>query len=98
MSLMTSTRVRLRDLGVNPLQGSAALDSRMETVYGIYPWVGGLVMGNFMGRRFWVGCRCFFWEGRVGEEKESGHVRRVGFRWTTHVVKQTNFFLLYIIY
>ncbi len=29
------------------------------TVYGIYPWVNVLVMGNLMGRRFWVGCGWF---------------------------------------
>jgi hypothetical protein len=46
---MVSTRVRLRVLGVNPFQGSAALDSRMGTVYEIYPWVT-LVMGNLIGR------------------------------------------------
>jgi hypothetical protein len=46
--LMSSTRVRLRFLGVNPLQGSSALDSQMGTAYGIYPWVA-LVMGNLMG-------------------------------------------------
>jgi hypothetical protein len=33
-------------------QGSTALDSWMGTDYGIYPWVGKLVMGNLVGRRF----------------------------------------------
>jgi hypothetical protein len=73
---MTSTRVHLRDLGVNPFAGSAALDSRMGTDYGIYSWVSALVMGILMGRRFWVGCGLFFWTGRGGEEKASGHVQQ----------------------
>jgi hypothetical protein len=52
---MTSTRVRLIVLGVNPFQMSDALNSRMGTTYGDYPWVSALVMGNLMGRRFgWV--------------------------------------------
>jgi hypothetical protein len=52
---MVSTRVHLLVLGVNPSQESVALDLRMGTAYGIYPWVGALVMGNLMGSRFgWV--------------------------------------------
>jgi hypothetical protein len=37
-------------------------------VYGIYPWVSTLVMGNLTGRRFWVERGCFFLGG-VGAEK-----------------------------
>ncbi len=69
----------MRVLGVNPLQGSGALYSRMGTVYGIYPWVGALVMGNLMGRFFWVGCGWFFWVGRGGEEKGSVFTGRRAF-------------------
>jgi hypothetical protein len=46
---------------------------QMGNVQGIYPWVGTLVMGNLMGRRFWVGRGCFFLGGTGGEEKASGH-------------------------
>jgi hypothetical protein len=49
---MVSTRVSLLVLGVNPLQRSDELDSRMGTAYGIYLWVSTLVMGNLMGSRF----------------------------------------------
>jgi hypothetical protein len=41
-------------------RGPLYLDSRMGTAQGIYPWVSTLVMGNLMGRRFWVGRGCFF--------------------------------------
>ena len=41
-------------------QGSVALGFQMGTAQGIYPWVITLVMGNLMGRRFWVGSACFF--------------------------------------
>jgi hypothetical protein len=34
------------------------LGSRMGTAHGIYPWVSALVMGNLMGRHFWVVCGC----------------------------------------
>ena len=40
------------------MQGSTELDSRMGTVYGIYPWVNSLVMGILMGvvlGRLWMG-------------------------------------------
>ncbi len=66
MFLMESTRFCFRVLGVNRLQGSVALDSRMGTVYGIYPWVDTLVVGNLMGMHFWVGCGCFFLFGAGG--------------------------------
>jgi hypothetical protein len=50
---MVSTHVHFLVLGVNPLQRTDTLDSRMGTVYGIYPWVGVLMIpGNLMGRRF----------------------------------------------
>ena len=41
----------------------------MGTDQGIYPCVGTLVMGNLMGRRFWVGRGCFFLEGRGVKRK-----------------------------
>ena len=44
-------------------RGPLRLDSRMGTDQGIYPWVSTLVMGNLMGRRFWVGRGCFFLGG-----------------------------------
>ncbi len=44
----------------------------MGTDQGIYPWVGTLVMGNLMGRRFWVGRGCFFLGGRGGKRKSQG--------------------------
>ncbi len=50
--LMTSTHGRFLVLGVDTLQGSDALNSWMETVYGIYPWVISLVMGNLLGDVF----------------------------------------------
>jgi hypothetical protein len=37
--------------------------------YGIYPWVSTLVMGDLMGRHFWVGCWFFSWWGGGGEEE-----------------------------
>jgi len=71
--LMASTRVRLLVLDVNPFQRSDALNSRMGTTYGVYPWVRVLVMGNLMLRRFgWV-VDGFFLGGRGGEEKASWH-------------------------
>jgi hypothetical protein len=36
------------------MQGSSVLGFQMGTDQGIYPWVDTLVMGNLMGRRFWV--------------------------------------------
>jgi hypothetical protein len=33
-------------------RGPLLLDLWMGTVYGIYPWVNALVMGNLMDRRF----------------------------------------------
>ncbi len=72
---MTSSHVCLRVLGVNPFQGLGELDWRMGDAYGIYPWVGALVMGNLVGRRFWVGCGCFFLDWTGGEEAVLGHVQ-----------------------
>jgi hypothetical protein len=40
---------------------------------GIYPWVSTLVMGNLMGRRFWVGRGFFF----LGGGKRNSRVRNV---------------------
>jgi hypothetical protein len=51
-------------------RGPLDLDSRMGTDQGIYPWVSTLVMGNLMGRRFWVGRGCFFSGGIGGGEAE----------------------------
>jgi hypothetical protein len=48
----------------------------MRTAQGIYPWVIALVMGNLMGRRFWVGRGYWtdiFLGGVGGEEKVPGH-------------------------
>ncbi len=44
--------------------------------YGIYPWGSSLVMGNMMGRRFWVGRGCFF-SGRGGGGKRDSRARAV---------------------
>ena len=44
--------------------------------YGIYPWGSALVMGNMMGRRFWVGRGCFF-SGRGGGGKRDSRARTV---------------------
>ena len=57
-------------------RGPLRLDSRMGTVQGIYPWVSTLVMGNLMGRRFWVGRGCFFLGG-AGEGKRNSRARAV---------------------
>ncbi len=46
------------------LQGSTELDSCMGTVYGIYPWVSTLVMGNLMWTLFWVVCGWLFLGGQ----------------------------------
>jgi hypothetical protein len=62
--LMVSTRVHLRVLGVNPLKGSTALDSRMGTAYGIYPWVA--LMGKFDGETFLGRLWMFFLGGSGG--------------------------------
>ena len=70
----------------------------MGTTYGIYPWVA-LVMGNLMGRRFWVGCGWFFFGvGPGGKEEAPGYVSSVGFRWTTSAFEQPHFLccILYI--
>jgi hypothetical protein len=64
--------------------------------YGIYVWISTLVMGNLMGRRFWVGCGFFSWGGGRGEEETPGHVLLSRFRRTTRVSKQS--FLCYILY
>jgi hypothetical protein len=45
---------------------------RWGLAYGIYPWVSTLVMGNLMGKRFWVGRGCFFLGGGGGEEELQG--------------------------
>ncbi len=68
----------------------------MGTAQGIYPWVGTLVMGNLMGRRFWVGRECFFLGGRGGKRKHQGTVSRVG-RWTTRAFKQPHFLIYYML-
>ncbi len=69
----------------------------MGTDYGIYPWVGTLVMGNLMERRFWVGCGWFFLGG-PGRGRGNSRTRPAWsfFRWTTRVPKQL--FMLHIIY
>jgi hypothetical protein len=46
----------------------------MGTDQGIYPWVSTLVMGNLMGRRFWVGRGCFC---LGGQGRGRGSVRTV---------------------
>ncbi len=40
--------------------------------YGIYPGGSALVMGDLMGRRFWVGCWFFSWGVGGGEEELQG--------------------------
>jgi hypothetical protein len=42
-----------------------------STDQGIYPWVSALVMGNLMGRRFWVGRGCFFLGGEGKGKRNS---------------------------
>jgi len=68
-----------------------------KTVYGIYPWVIALAMGNLIVRRFWVGCGWFFFGGE-GKGKRKLRVRSrpawLFFCWTTRVSKQP--FLCYI--
>jgi hypothetical protein len=93
--LTVLTRGRLFVPGTNPLRGphSSFVDGGVQ---GICPWGSALVMRKSDGRAFWVGCGWFFWAGRGGEEKASGHVSRVGFRWTTHTIKHPQFF--YVIY
>ncbi len=96
--LTSLTRGRLFVLDTNPLRG---------------PWnwfvdgdcSGDLSLGQcigdeevLMGRRFWVGCGWFFLGGRGGKRQRQVTFRRVSFRWTTRVVKQSYFFMLYIIY
>jgi hypothetical protein len=69
-----------------------------ELVYGIYPWVSTLVMGNLMGRRFWVGRGCFFLGG-TGEGKRNSRVqlpRR--FRRTTRVPNSPVYVIYYILH
>ncbi len=68
----------------------------MGNTQGIYPWVGTLVMGNLMGRRFWVGRGCFFLGGRGGKRKRQGTVNRIG-RWTTLAFKQPHFVIYYML-
>ena len=61
-------RGQFRDLGVNSCPGVTTLGFQMGTAQGIYPWVITLVMGNLMGRRFWVGRGCFSWGDGEGRE------------------------------
>ena len=68
---MDPARVRLRVLGGSPLHGSDALGF----ADGDCPWnlsLGVLVMGNLMGRHFWVDCGCFFLGTGGGEEELQG--------------------------
>jgi hypothetical protein len=92
-----STPGHFRVLGVNPCAGVPLhLDSRMETDQGIYPWVSTLVMGNLMGRRFWVGRGCFFLGGRGRGNGTPGSVLLRRFHRTTRV--QTVLSVCYILY
>ncbi len=80
------------------VQRSAALGSRMGSAQGIYPWVITLVMGNLMGRRFWVGRGCFFLGGRG---RGRGSVRAStaeSFSQNDTRFQTAPFFILYIIY
>ena len=69
---MVSTRGRLLVLGVNPLYGSDALDSRM----GACLWDLSLGQrtgdGDLMGNHFRVGCWFFSWGDEGGEEELQG--------------------------
>ncbi len=92
MLLTVSAHGRLRVLGVNPCAGDA-LGFQMGTDQGIYPWVSTLVMGNLMGRRFWVGRGCFSWGGGGGRESSRS--------WSAGSVagrfKQTHFVIYYML-
>ncbi len=95
MFLTVVTRGRLLPLGVNPCEGSAALDSWMGTDHGICPWGTAVVMRNFDGWGFGGGLwMVFLWgpfEGGDGEETTPGYVHQGRFRWTTRVVNQPHF-------
>ena len=87
-------------LGVNPLEGSDTLDSRIGTVHGFYPWGSALVMGKFNGGSVLGGLwMVFLWDpcrGGTGTGK-SQCVQQGRFHWTTSVGKQTHF-LCYMLY
>ena len=92
---MDPARVRLRVLGGSPLHGSDALGF----ADGDCPWnlsLGALVMGNLMGRHFWVGCGCFFLGGRGRGRGTPGHDCRGVFAGRREF--QTALFLCYILY
>ena len=98
MFLTALTRGRLFVPDTNPLRGPLS-----SFVDGGCP--GNLPQGQrigdaevLMGRRFGVGCGCFFsgWGGGW-KKKRQDTFSRVGFRWTTCAFKQTHF-LCYILY
>ena len=85
----------MRVLGGSPLHGSDALGF----ADGDCPWnlsLGALVMGNLMGRHFWVGCGCFFLEGWGRGRGTPGYDCRDVFAGRREF--QTALFLCYILY
>jgi hypothetical protein len=72
--LTEQTRGHLFVPDTNPLWGPSSW-----FVDGDYP--GNLTLGQVIGDeevlrgKFWVGCGWFFWTGRGGQEKSSGHVQ-----------------------
>ena len=76
--------------------GPMHLGSRMGTAHGIYPWVGALVMGNLMGRHFWVGCGCFFLGGLGRGRGTPGHDCRDVFAGRREFQTARFMFILYV--
>ena len=78
--------------------GYLANHDRAHSPYGIYPWVSALVMGNLMGRRFWVGCGWFFsWGEGGGEEETPGHVQHGFFFAGRREFPNSPFYVMYYI-
>ena len=89
---------RLLVLGVNPFQGSSALDSWMGTDHGICLWDNALVMRKFDGvvvlGRLWM---VFSWGVEGGEEEPSGQVLLSRFRRRRVVSNSPIFYVIYYI-
>jgi hypothetical protein len=75
--------------------GPIHLGSQMGTVHGIYPWVNTLVMGNLMGRHFWVGCGFFSWGGGGGEEETPGQSTAESFSQDDTSLRTALFYVIY---
>jgi hypothetical protein len=68
---------------IRPGHESSATSTRSAQFIRRWGCSGNLSLGQIIGdeellmvSRFWVGCGWFFWSGRGGEEKATGHVQQ----------------------